>query len=167
MTKPRPDRPLPANISAEKALLGALLLENDLFESVASLEPDDFSLDSHKRIFARIAEMIEAGDAVDIVTLVERMTQTKDLESMGETPIAYISDLSTDTIRYRPAVRDWARIIKGKSLQRRLIAMCLTATEYSYEGETGRNIIAFLRENLNDIEACANRGLRLKEETTA
>ena len=167
MTKPRPDRPLPANIPAEKALLGALLLENDLFESIASLEPDDFSLDSHRRIFLRIMEMIDAGEAVDIVTLVERMAQTKDLESMGETPIAYISDLSTDTIRYRPAVRDWARIIKAKSLQRRLILLCSTTIEKSYEGETGRNIIAFLRENLTDIEACANRGLRLKEETPA
>jgi replicative DNA helicase len=158
-----PDRPLPSNVAAEKALLGAILLDNRLLESAGALEPDDFSLDSHRLIWSHITAMVECGEAADPVTLVEEMRTAQTLDKVGELPVAYITSLSEDTIRYRPAVKDWARIVKAKHLQRRLIALCSEATEKCYEGEKGRSIISFLRENLDDIEACANRGLRTKE----
>jgi replicative DNA helicase len=161
--KRHPDNPLPSNVSAEKAIIGAVLLDNGLWDAVRSLEPEDFSLDSHRLIFQHIGEMLERGEAADPVTLVEEMRTTKTLEKVGELPVSYISSLSEDTIRYRPAVKDWARIVKAKSLHRRLIGLCNAATEKCYEGERGGAIISFLRENLDDIEACANRGLRAKE----
>ena len=43
--KSQPDPPLPANVDAEKAVLGAILLDNALFEATTPLEPDDFLLD--------------------------------------------------------------------------------------------------------------------------
>lgn len=156
----RPDLPLPANVDAERAILGAILLDNSLFEPVSTLEPEDFSLSSHRLIFLFIAEMLQGGDAVDIVTLVERLRADKQLDSIGDCPVAYIASLSEDTIRYRKSVRDWARIVKAKSLQRRLIACCQTAAQKAFDGESGRDIIAFLRENIDDIERAANRGMR-------
>ena len=46
------DAGLPSNIDAEKTILGAILLDNAAHaEAAERLEPDDFSLDSHKRIF--------------------------------------------------------------------------------------------------------------------
>ena len=154
------DPPLPANVDAEKAILGAVLLDNTLFEATTCLCADDFSLDSHRRIYLRIADMMEAGEAVDPITLVERLGQEKELQDIGDLPVAYISDLSTNTIRYRPAVRDWVRIVKAKSLQRRLIGICESALNQAYAGESGWSIIAALKEDIEEIEMAAKRGIR-------
>ena len=162
--KRQPDKPSPTNVSAEKALLGAILLDNRLFVVAGAIEPDDFSLDSHRLLWSHIAVMVGRGEAADVVTLVEDMRTAKTLDKVGDLPVSYIASLSEDTSRYRPAVKDWARIIKAKSLQRRLITLCTEAIKKSYEGERGGDIIAFLRENLDDIEACANRGLKAKED---
>jgi replicative DNA helicase len=158
--KRQPDHDPPANIQAEMALLGAVLLANELFEATASLEADDFYLDSHRRIYGHISAMIERGEAVDIVTLAESMRQAKELDLIGESPVAYLLGLSEDTLRYRPAVKDWAKIVKAKSLQRQLISVCTAAINQCYDGESGFMIITQLREHLNDIELAAKRGVR-------
>ena len=67
------DAGLPANIDAEKTILGAILLDNAAHsEAAEKLEADDFSLDSHRRIFLRMTELMNEQRAVDIVTLAER-----------------------------------------------------------------------------------------------
>ncbi len=154
------DKPPPSNISAEKAILGCILMQNEFFEMTKCLEADDFSLDAHRIIYIQMAEMLERGDAVDPITLVDELANAKMLERVGNLPIAYITDLNADTIRYQPSVKNWVRIVKGKSLQRRLILVCQSALNKSYEGESGWGIIAFLRENLDEIEASAKRGTR-------
>jgi len=66
----RLDTGLPANIDAEKTILGAILLDNAAHaEAAEKLASDDFSLDSHRRIFLRMTELMDAQRAVDIVTL--------------------------------------------------------------------------------------------------
>jgi replicative DNA helicase len=156
-----PDRPLPSNVSAEKALLGAVMLENDLYAATTSLCADDFSLESHRVIYAHIKEMIEGSDtAVDLVTLTEDLRSSGELDSLCDTPVAYLSDLSSDTIRYKPAVKDWAKIIRAKSLQRQLIGACESSIKKCYEGIGGFDIIASLRENLDEIELAARQGVR-------
>jgi replicative DNA helicase len=156
-----PDRPLPSNVSAERALLGATLLDNDLYAATTSLCADDFSLESHRVIYAHIAAMIDRGEAVDLVTLAEDLRSTGELESLCDTPVAYLSDLSSDTIRYKPAVKDWARIIRAKSLLRQLIGACESALKRAYGGDSGFLIISSLREQLDEIEVAARRGTRI------
>lgn len=160
MTKREPDRPLPANVPAEKAILGACLLDNDLYAATIVLEPDDFSLESHRLIYAHMGEMIERGEAADLVTLAEDMRSNGDLSRMGEGPVAYLSGLSEDTIRYKQSVRDWVRIVKAKSLLRQLIGACSSAIEKAYQGERGSDILSALRENIDEIESTAKRGMR-------
>ena len=47
---------LPANLDAEKTILGAILLDNAAHsEAAEKLTADDFSLDSHRRIFLRMS----------------------------------------------------------------------------------------------------------------
>jgi replicative DNA helicase len=69
------DRGLPASVEAERSILGAILLDNPSYnEAAEKLRADDFSLDSHRRIYSRMAEMIDAHRAVDIVTLAEELS---------------------------------------------------------------------------------------------
>ena len=72
------DTGLPANVAAEKMILGAILLENHaLSEAEEKLTPEDFSLDSHQRIYQRMTELGGSGHAIDLVTLANELAKYK------------------------------------------------------------------------------------------
>jgi replicative DNA helicase len=56
------------------------------------LVADDFALDSHRRIYAAMLRLSEAGHAVDIVTVAEELRKQKELDSIGGVP--YLASLS-------------------------------------------------------------------------
>jgi replicative DNA helicase len=119
------DSGLPANIDAEKTILGAILLDNAAHSEAAEvLEPDDFSLDSHRRIFLRMSELMDSQRAVDIVTLANELARYKEVESVGG--VAYLASL-TEGLPRRPVIEDYIRIVKDKSLLRKLMLICSSA----------------------------------------
>jgi replicative DNA helicase len=119
------DAGLPANIDAEKTILGAILLDNTSHAEAAEvLKSDDFSLDSHRRIYLRMSELIDTGRAVDIVTLSNEMARFKEIEAVGG--VAYLASL-TEGLPRRPVIEDYIRIVKDKSLLRRLMGICSAA----------------------------------------
>ncbi len=60
------DAGLPANVDAERTILGAILLDNSAHSEAAErLEADDFSLDSHRRIYLRMSELLTEQRPVD------------------------------------------------------------------------------------------------------
>ena len=78
------DTGLPANIDAEKTILGAVLLDNSAHaEAAEKLEAEDFSLDSHRRIFLRMTELMDKQHAVDFVTLANSLQRHKEIEAVG------------------------------------------------------------------------------------
>ncbi|MFI5088260.1 MAG: replicative DNA helicase [Terriglobales bacterium] len=114
------ERGLPANIDAERSILGAILLDNFTYTQASSenLQADDFSLDSHRRIYGRIAELADSGRPVDLVTLAEELSRRKEVEAIGG--VAYLSSL-TDGLPHRPNIEQYVRIVKDKALLRGLI----------------------------------------------
>jgi replicative DNA helicase len=119
------DSGLPANIDAEKTILGAILLDNAAHsEAAEKLEPDDFSLDSHRRIYMRMSELIDAQRPVDIVTLANELSRYKEVESVGG--VAYLASL-TEGLPRRPVIEEYIRIVKDKSLLRKLMLICSSA----------------------------------------
>ena len=119
------DAGLPANIDAERTILGAILLDNSAHaEAAERLESEDFSLDSHQRIYLRMTELLTSQRAVDIVTLSEELARNKEIESVGG--VAYLASL-TEGLPLRPVIEEYIRIVKDKSLLRRLMAICSAA----------------------------------------
>jgi len=119
------DAGLPANIDAEKTILGAILLDNAAHSEAAErLEADDFSLDSHRRIFLRMTELMNEQRAVDIVTLANELSRYKEVEAVGG--VAYLASL-TEGLPLRPVIEDYIRIVKDKSLLRKLMLICSAA----------------------------------------
>jgi len=58
MSAQNAERGLPVNVDAERFVLGSILLDDNLFiQAAGSLEPDDFSLEKHRRIFRRMGEL--------------------------------------------------------------------------------------------------------------
>lgn len=115
----------PANIDAEKTILGAILLDNAAHsEAAEKLDSEDFSLDSHRRIFLRMSELMNAQRAVDIVTLSHELARYKEVESVGG--VAYLASL-TEGLPRRPVIEEYIRIVKDKSLLRKLMGICSMA----------------------------------------
>lgn len=116
---------LPASVEAERTILGAILLDNVAYSEAAErLVADDFSLDSHRRIFVSMGVLIDANRAVDIITLSEELDRRKELETIGNR--AYLFSL-TENLPRRLSIEDYVRIVKDKSILRQLIGICTTA----------------------------------------
>lgn len=128
------DRGLPASIEAERAILGAILLDNLAYHQAAqsALQADDFSLDSHRRIFLRMSELSETGRAVDFVTLSEQLGQHKEIEAVGG--VAYVTSLTDGLPRVRN-IEQYVKIVKDKALLRNLIHAASNAVQTAYDQE--------------------------------
>jgi replicative DNA helicase len=136
---------LPANIEAERSILGAILLDNHAYDEAAEqLKADDFSLDSHRRIYARMVDLSELAKPIDIITLREELSQRKEVEAVGG--VAYLASL-TEGLPRRLAIENYIKIVRDKALLRGLIhaaqAAMARASEQSDPAE----------EILNDAEA--------------
>ena len=72
----------PHSIEAEKAVLGALLTENDIYDSVSSIVGrSDFYRDAHRIIYEAIENIVRRGNRrVDMVLLTEELTRMKKLD---------------------------------------------------------------------------------------
>jgi replicative DNA helicase len=127
------DRGMPASIDAERAILGAILLDNNSYPQAAEhLRAEDFSLDSHRRIYLRMMELAETGRAVDFVTLTEQLGQHKEIESVGG--VAYVTSL-TDGLPRVKNIEQYVKIVKDKALLRGLIHAATSAIQQAYEQE--------------------------------
>ena len=73
-----PDRTLPHNLDAERSVLGAILLQNDAFNTAAEvIDASDFYRDAHRRIFDKMVSLNERGSAIDFITLKEDRKSTR------------------------------------------------------------------------------------------
>src|ERR1700734_1659487 len=144
------DRGMPASVEAERSILGAILLDNPSYdEAAAKLRAGDFSLDSHPRIYSRMAELIDAHRAVDIVTLAEELAKRKEVEAIGG--VAYLASL-TEGLQRRPSIEEYVRIVKDKSLLRQLINICSTAiTRAADQGEEALEVLNAAESGLLEV----------------
>ena len=136
---------LPANVEAERSILGAILLDNFAYNQAAEhLKPDDFSLDSHRRIYGRMVDLAESSRPIDIITLVEELERNKELQSIGD--VGYVSSL-LDGVPDRPSIEHYVRIVRDKALLRGLIHTANAAIGRAAEQTDSAE------EILNDAEA--------------
>ena len=136
---------LPANVEAERSILGAIMLDNLAYNEAAEhLKPEDFSLDSHRRIFTRMVDLAESSRPIDMITLVEELDRRKELEAIGD--VGYISGL-VDGVPDRPSIEHYIKIVRDKALLRGLIHAANAAiTRASDQSDPAEEI-------LNDAEA--------------
>jgi replicative DNA helicase len=110
---------LPANIEAERYVLGAILLDSSTFLNVGSaIQPADFSLQSHQLIFTRMQQLYERGDKIDRVTLANELMRFNELENVGG--ISYLVTLD-DGLPQLYNLESYIKIVKDKSVLRHII----------------------------------------------
>jgi replicative DNA helicase len=114
----------PQNLEAEQSVLGGILLDNQSLNNVLEiLGVEDFYSEAHRKIFAAIVELYDKNEPIDIITLSNILKSKNQIDQAGG--ISYLSSLA-DNVPSAANIAHYAKIVKEKSILRRLIG---TATE--------------------------------------
>ena len=130
-TTEAPIKTVPANLEAEQAVLGSLLIDPDAIVKIASsLRASDFYRERHEWIYSALLTLHERREPADFVTLVDELERNEQLESVGGP--AYVTELinSTPTAIY---VDHYARIVERTATLRRLIGAAGKIAELAYD----------------------------------
>src|SRR6185503_8387293 len=113
------ERALPNSSEAERAILGAILLDNGLIsQAIESLEPSDFYVPSHRYVFEAMLDLFGKGSEINPILIGEELKKLNRLESVGG--ISAINDL-TYGLPHSTNIAHYAKIVSGKSMLRSLI----------------------------------------------
>ena len=109
---------------------------------------------------------MDAQRAVDIVTLAEELARYKEIESVGG--VAYLASL-TEGLPRRPVIEEYIRIVKDKSLLRRLMAICSAAiARAADQSETALEVLGDAEHKLLEVsEKGIVRGLQPLDQIVA
>lgn len=121
----------PHDLEAEKAVLSALLLDNqELTKVMTELKPEDFYHPAHRSIFRSMTALHDASQPVDLHTLADHLNTHGQLDSVGgPAGLAEIADYEATAAN----VLHHAGIVRDKGLKRRLIAVATGIAERVYE----------------------------------
>jgi replicative DNA helicase len=123
-------------LEAERALLGSILLDNSALNlALEAVGKDDFFSEAHRITFDKMVAISEKNRTVDLVTLSEELAKDGQIEKAGGA--AYLAALTDGVpIGTSVAVSEYSRIVKEKSILRRLInasnnliSRCLEGTD--------------------------------------
>lgn len=121
---------LPFSMEAERAVLGALLLNDSKIDEVAEiLKPDDFYVTAHRLIFGAMSELSRRRQRVDLITLQDVLEKSDSIVASGG--MAYLIALQED-IPALGLLEQHARLIKEKSTLRELINSATTIIANCY-----------------------------------
>lgn len=130
----------PRNLEAEMALLGAILINNEVYTAVADfLSPEHFWDPVNARVYATICDLVEQGQAVNAITIHHHFVDHEGVRQLGG--MAYFARLAAAC----PAVvtaPDYARIIYELANRRRI----LDVAEKLHERASGSGV-----DRLDDI----------------
>lgn len=146
---------MPYNRDAEMALLGCLLIDNDIAaELVEKLTEDDFYQESHKFIIRAMQTVFNDRKPIDLVTLSDQLDGEGNLEKSGG--IAYLTELAQIT----PSAanyKSYYEIVSRDSTNRKLIRASRKIIENCMTGAEGRDAISFAEKSVYDISKQADR----------
>lgn len=126
-----PAKSIPANIEAERAVLGSLMIDPDAIIKVANfLRAEDFFRERHSWLYEAMLALNERREPLDFVTIVDELERRNQLEEIGGP--AYLTELitNTPTALY---IDHYARIVERTALLRRLIAAAGKIAEIAYD----------------------------------
>ena len=123
-------RKLPFSAIAEQSLLGSILIDPESINQVADLiSSDDFYLEEHRQIYLAMHSLFNTNNQIDVVTLIDELVKNGVYsKSGGEEYIKVI----VQTVPNALNIKDYAKIVKDKSILRQLIDMCAEVSDAAY-----------------------------------
>ncbi len=123
----------PQNLEAEQSILGGLMLDREALDQIGDvIEVADFYKPAHQKIYEAIKELHQKAQPIDIITVTNVLQAHGELESIGGPE--YLIGLLDKTIS-SANISSHAKIVREKSLLRRLISTSSNLIERAYTNE--------------------------------
>jgi replicative DNA helicase len=127
---------LPADLAAERAVLGGVLADQKEFSNVATmLQPDDFYHEGHAAIFEAFMSLETAIPPQPI----DALTVTASLKAAGKLGLAggpaYLAELEA-SVPTTANTKSYAQLVQDKAIKRRMIQTCRELSSLSVEPST-------------------------------
>lgn len=150
------DRIPPQNIEAEQAVLGSVFLDAEtIIDTMEYIEPKDFYHRGHQIIFETMIELNDRSEAIDVVTVKDRLEQGNLLEDAGG--LSYLSDLAL-AVPTAANIVYYAKIVEEKSLLRNLIQTATGIVTRGFEqGEEVQSILDDAERSILEVSEKRNR----------
>ena len=137
----------PQDIEAEKSLLGAILLSDDVIAEVLTLlKPSDFYEKRHQVIFQAMSDLYDQHRPIDLRTLTAELKTRKELKEIGGA--SYLVDLS-NFVPVASHAKAYAEIVEKAATRRKLIRAGNNIAEKAYADDA----------NVDDLVGDAEREL--------
>lgn len=148
MTAVASKRSQPANLEAERSILGGILVtRGTALDTVGdALTAEDFLTDAHQAIYRAMVGLAKDGHPIDLITVKDALQRSGHLVMVGGP--AYISSL-TDGMPASVNVGYYARVVREDGCRRRIIALANALLEQAYAAD----------ETPGDLVDSAERGL--------
>jgi replicative DNA helicase len=144
------EKGLPANVDAERFVLGSVLLDDSCFDGVAILQADEFILEKHGRIFKRMKDLHERGERIDRVTVYNELNKHGEAESCDG--LSYLVTLD-DGMPQVPNIDSYVRLVKEKAVLRRAIFTAQNLTNRCMAAEESPDEILSAAQKMLDALA--------------
>ena len=140
---------MPHNVEAEQALLGCILIdENVPVQVMSNLNKDDFYIDAHSNIFETMSTIYNSNKPVDFITVSDDLDKSGHLDVVGG--LEYLTTL-TNVVPSAANFMHYFDIVKRDSVMRKLISSGQKIIENAYEAESKTESLSYAEKLIFDI----------------
>jgi replicative DNA helicase len=147
----------PNAIEVEKHILGGIFVDGLSFDDVSPiLESADFYLEKNQIIYSAILQLAANKTQIDIITISEQLKKNRQFDHVND---SYLMEISAEVVS-SANIAQHARIVKEKSISRRVIQTATRILERAYGGEMeGSDLIEYSEDEVYQI-GDSMRGMR-------
>jgi len=150
------DRVPPQNVDAERAVLGALISEDNgremiskVIEILNSNGVKAFYKEAHQKIYTAILSLYDNNEPIDLLTVTDALLKSGELAKVGD--VYYLDDMIS-SVPITTNVESYAEIIKEEALRREIIQKASrlynSAFDSTIQPETLLDEISYIQDNL-------------------
>ena len=142
-------RTYPANVEAERSVLGAFMIDpSAVNENISQLSTDDFSTAPNKAIFDAMRDLFTESHPIDLVSVADKMRLKGTLADAGDVP--YISGIAS-SIPSAAGCKCYVEILKRDGLLRKLLEVSKDISEDVYTSEDGNESLSYAQQRILQV----------------
>ncbi|MFA7060183.1 MAG: replicative DNA helicase [Pedobacter sp.] len=140
----------PQSLEAEMSILGGILIDNDAINRVLEvLTTDDFYRESHRKIFQAMMRLSDLREPCDLITMSDMLRKQGELDEVGGA--SYLATL-VDYVPTAANISYYCKIVKEKSINRRLISVATEIATLGYDEQSDVNdLLDMAQKNIYEI----------------
>ena len=141
---------LPYNLEAEQAVLGCVIIDNEIIISLADeMKVQDFYDRRHQLIYSAMLNIYKNGMQIDFTTLIAELQLKNQLAEAGGA--VYLSSL-LDAEFTTANISDYSQIVQDSALKRNVIAAATSISEAGYNANyDATNYVDYAERLINDL----------------